>query len=194
MIGAGRDRGQLVLVAAAVVAVALIPVVLAYAQLGYAGVATTDPSASTPTSDAVRALDRAAFAASEGRQGRSGWDNRTTVAATVAGDFDDRAARIETRDLAGARVHRVDRNASAATAWAATECPSGADRQFGPCVAIDGVVVQERADDVHVLAIAVDVETVAERATYEGTYVLDAALGDGRAAQLGDGRASQAGP
>lgn len=177
---AGDDRGQLVLVAAAVVAVALLPVVIAYTQLGYSGVATTEPTATTPEADAVDALERAAFEAAVDRQGEAAWANRSRVAVAVRDEFDDRAAAIERRDLEGGRHHVVERNATAATAWADERCPSGDGREFGACEAVAGVVLQERAGDAHVLAVAVDVRTVTEDGSYDGTYVLDAALGDGR--------------
>lgn len=174
---AGR-RSQLVLVAAGVAAVGLLPVIVAYTQLGYTGVATSEPAATTPTDDAVGALERAAFAASVDAQARSPWSDRRAVASAVATDFDQRAAGIEAGGLGQERVHAIERNASAATTWAGTDCPGGPNRQFGPCQAIDGVVVQDRGGDVHVVAIAVDVRTVVDRGEYSGTYVLEAEVGD----------------
>jgi hypothetical protein len=63
--------------------------------------------------------------------------------------------------LEGSRVaegiaYEVRVNDSAAAAWTAEHCPSGPDRQFGDCEAIDGIVVQERAGETTVLAVAVD--------------------------------------
>jgi len=174
---AGR-RSQLVLVAAGVAAVGLLPVIVAYTQLGYGGVATSEPAATTPTDDAVGALERAAFAASVGAQGRSPWSDRQATASAVASNFDQRAASVASGGLGRDRVHAIRRNASAATAWAGVACPGGPNRQFGACDAIDGVVLQERAGDVHVVAIAVDVRTLVDDGEYEGTYLLDAAVGD----------------
>lgn len=170
----------MVLLAAAVVAVALIPIVIAYTQLGYDGVATTEPTATTPDAAAVDALERAAFDVATDEQARQGWAANETVGRSVALEFDDRAAAIETGDLQRGRIHQVQRNDSAAAEWASEHCPAGANRQFGNCAAHRGVVLQERADETHVLAIAVDVTTVTESSEYRGTYVLDAALGDRR--------------
>ncbi|GAB3690837.1 hypothetical protein GCM10028857_27610 [Salinarchaeum chitinilyticum] len=173
---AGR-RSQLVLVAAGVIAMGLLPVVIAYTQLGYAGMAASDPTATTPTDDAQWAVERAAFSASTELQGARDWDARTEVVDDVAARFDARVASIETGSVERGTVHQIERNGSAATAWASASCPGGPDRQFGPCEAVDGVVVQERGGDTHVVAIAVDLRTVVEDATYDGTYVLDAEVG-----------------
>lgn len=174
----GRDRGQLLLVAAGVIAIALLPVVLAYTQLGYAGIATSEPTAATPEEDPLRALERAAFSASHESQGARPWAERSAIASRVADRFDARAASIETARIDRGRVHEVDRNQTRAAGYAAASCPGGPDRQFGPCEAADGVVVQERGGDVHVVAIAVDLRTVTEDGEYAGTYVLDAEVGE----------------
>ena len=68
--------------------------------------------------------------------------------------------------------YRSASNASAATDWAATNCPGGSGRRFGPCEADRGVVVQERAGRTHVLAVAVDVTVTTERGTYAVTLVV----------------------
>lgn len=180
LLQSGDRNGQLVLVAAAVVAVALLPIVIAYGQLGYAGVATTEPTATTPEAGAVDALERTAFAVATDEQGRTRWANRSAVGSSVAQAFDEQAAAVETSEVEGGRVHEVAGNASAARNWAGANCPSGPARQFGDCVAVGHVALQERAGDAHVLAIAVDVETVTDESRYRGTYVLDAELGDGR--------------
>ena len=48
------NRGQLVLVAAAVVAVGLVPVLLAYLQLGYHPDTAPEPDVSGETADAIQ--------------------------------------------------------------------------------------------------------------------------------------------
>lgn len=172
---AGR-RSQLVLVAAGVAAVGLLPIVVAYTQLGYGGVAGSDPAATTPTDDVLDALERAAFEASVDSQARSPWSDRERVASEVARLFDERAAAIESAGVDRERAHAIERNASRAAAVASEACPGGPDREFGPCEAIQGVVVQERGGETHVVAISVDVRTVVEDGTFEVTYVLDAGL------------------
>lgn len=172
-------RSQLVLVAAGVIAVGLLPVVLAYTQLGYAGVVTINPTAATPTEDARQAMERAAFDASREQQGVRDWSDRGSVADQVAARFDARVDSIETGRLERGISHEIERNQSAAVDWASGNCPGGPSRQFGPCEVAEGVVVQERAGETHIVAIAVDLRTVAEGAVYDGTYVLDAEVGDG---------------
>lgn len=170
-------RSQLVLVAAGVIAIGLLPVVLAYTQLGYAGMAASEPTATTETDDALRSIERAAFAASQEVQASGPWTERAAVAGTVATRFDRRVASIERGGIERGVVHEVERNATAASAWANEHCPDGSSRQFGPCEAQDGTVLQERGGDTHVLAIVVDLRTVTEGTTYDGTYVLDAETG-----------------
>lgn len=180
--GPGENRGQLLLVAAGVIAVALLPVIVAYVQLGYGGVATTEPTTAAPGDDALRALERSTYDAAVDHQGVRAWSQRSDVAAAVASEFDRRTTSIETADVDGGRIHEVEREPFAAVAWANQHCPDGPNREFGPCEATDGVVVQERAGTVHVLAVAVTVRTVADAAEHEGTYVFDAAVG-GRASE-----------
>jgi len=161
-----------------VIAVGLLPIVLAYTQLGYAGIATTEPTATTPTEDARQAIERAAFDSSTELQGVRGWSERDAVATQVAARFDARVDSIETGSLERGISHAVERNQSAAASWANGSCPGGPNRQFGPCETQEGLVLQERGGDTHAVAIAVDLRTVAEDATFDGTYVLDAEVGD----------------
>lgn len=173
----GGRRSQLVLVAAGVIAIGLLPVVLAYTQLGYTGMAASEPTATAATDDALRAVERSAFAASEEAQAAAPWSARATVVDDVTARFDPRVRAIETGSVRRAVAHEVERNTSVATAWASTNCSDGPNRDFGPCEAIDGVVVQERQGTTHVLAIVVDLRTVVEGVTHHGTYVLDAETG-----------------
>ena len=76
--------------------------------------------------------------------------------------------------LVSVSPYRVTYNASAASDWAATNCPGGPGRQFGPCEVDRGVVVQERAGRTHVLAVALDVTVTTERGTYAVTLVVPA--------------------
>lgn len=64
-------------------------------------------------------------------------------------------------------------NESATRAWARENCPVGPNRQFGACRASDGVVVQERAGDTTVLAVAFDVRATTGRGTYEATVLVE---------------------
>lgn len=151
------------LAAAAVVAVALAPVVLAYLQLGYHPDVESGVDRADPAANAERFLGRAVHEAGAGATGEHGWHERRRAVRAVR---DRLAPRLET--LAASRVpegtaYRVAYNDSAARAWAARRCPGGRGRAFGPCEAHRGVVVQERAGETHVLAVAFDVRVVTDR-------------------------------
>lgn len=168
----GRTRAQLVLAAAAVVAVALAPAVLAYQQLGYHPDVTASAEYDAPLANAERVLERAVHEAGANVTGRYDWSERERAVEAV----DDRLGP-PLDALAGSRVaagtaYEVDDNASAARAWARENCPGGPNRQFGACRASDGVVVQGRAGDATVLAVAFDVRATTERGTYEATVVV----------------------
>jgi len=75
-------------------------------------------------------------------------------------------------------AYSVDYNRSAARAWAREGCPKGPGRRFGSCDARDGVVVQERAGETTLLAVAFDVRVTTARGTYDATLVTRV-VGDG---------------
>ena len=163
---ADADRGQLVLVAAAVVALALVSMGFAYAQLGHDPDSTADPTVDAGTLRGV--VDAGADAAAANVSGRVGWDARSAGVESANVTFRDRVdgATAAYRDR-GALV-TVGWNDTAADRWAGDDCPSGEMRRFGPCEGRRGFVVQERAGDLHVLGVAVDVrvESESEAATY----------------------------
>lgn len=152
-----EERGQLVTLLAAVAAVALLLVAATYVQLGVHPdvTARTDPGV---TADRVVAgLDRAVTNASSGVSGQIVWADRDRALARF-----DAAFAADTRGIRRAAANRttvvrVARNDTAATAWAASNCPGGPQRAFGDCEVRDGVVLQERAGDAHVVGVAVDV-------------------------------------
>jgi hypothetical protein len=167
------DRGQLVLLAAAVVAVALVPLLFAYLQLGYHAdvAATTDHDRAG--SDAVRALDGAVGDAERPVRGEYDWASRGDAVETVVRRLNATTTRIERARLDRGVVVRVDRNRSTASRWAATNCPSGSNRAFGPCEADRGVVVQKRAGEATVLAVAFDVTVTSDRSTTRLTVAVE---------------------
>ncbi|MBX0322047.1 hypothetical protein EGH21_03270 [Halomicroarcula sp. F13] len=167
-------RGQLVLVAAALVAVALAPVVLAYLQLGYHDDVRATAEYDDPTTDTLRVLDRAVATASRDVPGDYAWSRRTAAVTHVRDELRPTVARLETARVERGTVTGIAYNASVATTWADASCPSGPARQFGDCIADRGVVVQDRTDRTHVLAVAVDVTTTTERGTTAVTVVVDA--------------------
>mgnify|MGYP000058946231 CR=1 FL=1 len=167
----GRDRAQLVLLAAAVAAAALVPMALAYLTLGAHPDVAATAERDTPGEDALGALDRAATNASIA-VGRHPWSEREravgTFDAALAGDV----RGIETARLSETVAVDVRRNGTAATAWATANCPGGPNRAFGACDVIEGVVVQERAGEATPLAVAFDVRVTEPEGTARLTVVL----------------------
>lgn len=52
-------------------------------------------------------------------------------------------------------------------------CESGWGKRFGPCETVDGVVLQQRADEAVLLAVAFDVSVVGPNGETELTVVVD---------------------
>jgi len=175
----GSQRGQLVLVAAVVVAVALLPIVVAYLQLGYHADVRASGEYDDPTDDVTTSLDRALHAA-VAAQSRADWSQRETVIDTLRDRLDPRVETIETARLDEGIARSVRFNQTAATQWADGRCPGGRGREFGDCTASDGVVVQDRDGDTHVLGIAVDVRVTTERARTTVTTRVPTTAGSGR--------------
>lgn len=164
------DRGQLVLVAAAVVAVALTPVLFAYLQLGYHPDVSTERQ---PTGErAVAFLDRSVHDAAAATAGDYEWDERTRMADAMR---DELAGDIET--LAESRIeagisHMVEYNRTAALAWQVENCRRGDGRRFGACETDRSIVLQERAGEAVFLAVAFDVRIVGPDGEAELTVVV----------------------
>jgi hypothetical protein len=154
---AGRDRGQLVLAAAGVVAVAVLALAGAYLQLGAHPdlAAERDVGPREATDRAIGVLERATTDARVTHTGEP-WSNRTGVVEAVRSDLASALASLETARIARGTAYSVTTNQSAASAYASTSCPGGDGREFGDCEAIDGVVVQERAGETTVVAVAFD--------------------------------------
>jgi hypothetical protein len=176
----GRDRGQIVLVAAAVVAVALLAMTFAYAQLGYDadrnGTGTVEVASLVEMDRSLTAAFRATVRDVEGEYR---WAERERavdrVRASLAGD----AERLERANAEESRSLAVAFDDAAAAEWAREACPGGADhdsedagRAFGPCRAIDGVVVQERAGEATVVAAAIRIRIVSPAESTTATAVL----------------------
>lgn len=151
------QRGQLVVLAALALAVALVPMALAYLQLGY----QNDVRASTVDDDVVRDVERTLETAVVGESADVPadypWANRTGAVTVFRDRLRPTVDTLETARLDDGTAVSVSYHDSRASRWASTHCPSGPDRQFGPCRVDRGVVVQERAGRTHVLAVAVEV-------------------------------------
>jgi len=161
----GRDRGQLVLVSAAAVAIALAPLVLAYLQLGYHADVRASTDYDAPGENAQRFLDRAVGEAVDGIPADHDWAARDDAIEEVRDRLDSKRDRLATARVESGTAYGTDYNQTAAQAWADDNCPDGPDRQFGPCEAQQGVVVQRRDGRTHVLAVVLDVTITIERGT-----------------------------
>jgi len=153
-------RGQLVLLTAAVVAAALAPALLAYLQLGYHADAAASRDFESPTEDAVTALDRAVFEASASVAGEYAWAEREAVADRVRAVLAPRIDRLEASRVVGGTAISVSYNESAAARAVVRDCPGGDGRAFGNCRTDGGVVLQERAGESALVAVAFDVRVV----------------------------------
>lgn len=148
------DRGQLVLIGAVVLAVALVPLVLAYLQLGYQEDVRAG-SATGPGAETERTLDRGLQNATSGIPATYDWGERSQAVATVRERLNSTLTAVELSKLTEGTTVLVGYDRARARRVSA--CPSGPNRQFGACEAVDGVVVQNRAGRTHVLAAAFDV-------------------------------------
>jgi hypothetical protein len=168
----GGDRGQLVLAAAAVLAVALAPVVLAYLQLGYHADVTASAEYDAPVANAERLLDRAVHEGATNATGRP-WNERDETVRTVRDRLAPHLSALATARIESGTAYQIGYNQSAARDWATAHCPSGSNRDFGGCVARDGVVVQRRVGETHVVAVALDVTVTTEGATRRVTLLVE---------------------
>ncbi|PSQ34830.1 hypothetical protein BRD05_06355 [Halobacteriales archaeon QS_9_70_65] len=164
------NRGQLVLVAAAVVAVGLVPVLLAYLQLGYHPDTAPEPDVSGET--AVAYLDRSVHDAAAETAGDYEWRQREAMVDAVRGEIDDDVDSLERSRLDSGVAYVVEYNGTAAERWLDDDCVDGDGRRFGDCVVDDGVAVQERADETVLLAVGFDVRVVGPDGETELTVVI----------------------
>lgn len=159
------DRGQLVLVAAAIAALALVPVVAAYLQFGYApAVADVDADHGAHVS---RTLDRLADDAAEDATGAD-WGEREAAVDQMWEALDPRLRTLGRARLGQGVAVNVTENSSIAGRIA---CPSGDGRAFGTCDTFGGVVVQERAGETVVVGVAFDVRITTPAGTTRFTQV-----------------------
>jgi len=165
------DRAQLVLVAAAAIALALFPMALAYLQLGYAGDVSGGASADAPSAELERALDRAAHAGTDATAGEYEWARRDAAVDAYRAALADDLADLEAARLESGVAAEIAYAPAVASTVAAESCPDGPNRRFGDCEAIDGVVVQERAGETVVVAVAFDVRVTREDGVTELTTV-----------------------
>lgn len=155
-----NERGQVVLLAALVIVVALVPIVAAYLQLGYEG-STHAGIDSDTEQDTQRLLERTVQEETSDIPTAYDWRARQDAIERVRERLTSTVEGVERSRLDDGVTQQLTYNESRANGWVAEHCPSGPDRQFGSCKAIDGLVVQERAGQTHVLAVAFDLTTTA---------------------------------
>lgn len=150
------DRGQLVLIAAVALAMALVPLVLAYLQLGFHD--DVRPAGDVdPAGQAERTLTHGLHNASDGIETNYSWTDRDAAVATVRDRLRTTTEAVNRSRLGAGQASRVTYNQSRAEQWQRANCPTGPDRQFGACEPREGLIVQNRANRTHVLAVAFDV-------------------------------------
>ncbi|WP_158057906.1 DUF7261 family protein [Halorussus halophilus] len=153
-------------------AVALAPVVFAYLQLGYHGDVTASEDYTSPGRNAERVLERAVHEASVETRGEYAWTDRDLAVSEVRSELEPRVNSLRSSRVESGTAYRVSYNQSAAQAWRQDNCLSGSNRDFGGCIVRQGVVVQERAGETHVLAVAFYVRVTTERGTTELTILV----------------------
>ena len=169
-----RRRGQLVLLAAAVVITALVPMLLAYAQLtvGVADDATSAAVERTTLDDATRSLERAVADTTVAVANGTDPDSHRTVATLATDRLNSAVTTLESAGTARGVTVAIDRNASAARNWARTGCPRSPARAFDTCAVADGVVTQTRANSTALVAVAFDVTVRGPDGTATATVVI----------------------
>lgn len=165
------ERGQLVLVAAAVIAIGLAPVLFAYLQLGYHPDVENQPEITGE--DAVEFLDRSVHDAAAGTAGDHGWADRKTMAEAVRAEIEGDIETLETSRLEDGVSYRVTFADEIAIEWADENCEAGDGKRFGDCVADGGVVLQERTGEAVLLAVAFQVTVIGPDGNSELTVVAD---------------------
>jgi hypothetical protein len=165
------DRGQLVLVAAAVIAIGLAPVLFAYLQLGYHP--DVEPRPDVSGGQAVDYLDRSVHDAAAETAGEYAWRDRDAMAAAVRDRIDADVETLERARLEEGVTYVVGYNDTAAERWLDDNCVSGDGKRFGDCAADDGVVLQDRAGEAVLLAVAFDVRVVGPDGESELTVVVE---------------------
>lgn len=158
------DRGQLVIAMAVVVTIALVPIAAAYLQLGYA---PGEQGQATDHAGAVdRALEQAVGGAENEVAGEYQWAERDDAIDRFRTRLDPRIVGIESPGPHETVAVTVTYNQTRAAVGATTACPSGNGRAFGPCQASQGIVVQERADETVIVAVALDIQVVTAESTF----------------------------
>jgi len=106
------------------------------------------------------------------------WAARSGAASQANRSLKSDIDAIEAAQVDRGVAATIEQNASAAVAWRSENCPSGSGREFGACAARGGLVLQERAGETHLVAVAFDVTVVSERGETELTVVVRLGSGE----------------
>jgi len=142
-------------------------------QLGYHDDVRATAEYDDPTADALRVLDRAVAIESAPIPRQFAWAENESAVTRLHTSLRPRVDRLRTSRVEDGVYYDVSYNDTAAGEWAADNCPAGAGRQFGSCHADRGVVVQNRVNRTHVLAVGFDVTTTTDRGETAVTVVLE---------------------
>jgi hypothetical protein len=167
-----KDRGQLVLLAAAALAIALAPMALAHLQLGYDEDVESHTIERPPLGDTERVLHRAVDAARADVPSQYDWADRSDAITAVRDRLRPTLTSLNQSRLQKGTVTAVSYDHQRAAELAASDCPGGPHREFGPCIADSGVVVQERRGETHVIAVAFDIESTTARGEWRTSAVV----------------------
>lgn len=167
------ERGQFVLLAGVVVALALLAMLTAYVQLGYHD-DVSGGSVDRPVENGQRFLERATHRSARELRGEYDWRQRGPAVTAVRDRLRPELATLERSRLGDGVVYGTAYNQTVAAQWARANCPSGSARQFGPCEADRGVVVQERDDRTLVRAVAYDLTVTTDESETRLTIVATA--------------------
>lgn len=166
------ERGQLVLVAAAVIAIGLTPVLFAYLQLGYHP-DVDDGEPEITGEEAVAFLDRSVHESAAGTAGEYAWRDRDELVTAVQNGLGEDIATLERTRIDEGVAYSVGYNDTAADEWTDRNCERGAGRRFGSCETNDGITVQERAGEAVLLAVGFDVDVVGPNGETTVTVIID---------------------
>ncbi|MFB6140844.1 MAG: hypothetical protein ABEJ26_10465 [Halosimplex sp.] len=163
----------MVLLAGAVVALALVAMLVAYLQLGYHADVRTAGVDANPVRDGQSYLRRATHDAARARRGEHDWSRRDRAVTALRTELRPRLRRLQRSGVESGVVYDVGFNRTLARRWANVNCPGGPGREFGPCEARRGVVVQKRGDRTLVLAVGYDLEVTTERRSVRLSFVAE---------------------
>jgi hypothetical protein len=148
----------MVILAGVVAAVALIAILGAALQLGYHP--GQQPNTDLAPPEETRRVVADVLETEEATVREAAWEDREGAVDALETALDDRLRTLERRPVGSIRLVRFAPDA--ALSKLSELCPRTAGKRFGPCVAIDGIVVQNRDDTTHLVAVVLEVTVIAD--------------------------------